>query len=221
MRSCYEATMQFDKKGEIKVPIVWYFCGDGAELFPGPHSFGSSNWENPPRSGLGIGEQWDSSFAWRDGSQPFPAPGNGSFCGPLDWYENGCPSDAPPVEYVGDIPECCPQPACQEYFAPEDASTCDLQWEQPGVWVRVTWDFSGCFFLLNGSFSSFIGWHVGDFCPGKPYLGCFVETISLHDFPTVDGAIITDYDEVTGTGTWVGTAAGDVVPGVVFELQMK
>jgi len=109
--------MQFDQAGEIIVPVTWYFAAPGAKQLPAQHPFGSQHtWALGRLPTLGLGERWDSLTPYYNGAQPFYAPGSGSFCGPLDWFENGCPSDAPPINYSdAGVPVCCPQPPCQPW----------------------------------------------------------------------------------------------------------
>lgn len=100
--------MQFDDAGTIKAPVRWYFCKPGALLFEGGNAFASSNWAVIPRQGSGIGEQWDSSFAWDRGDPPAGASGLGDPCGDPLWWANGVPSGSPRLTLSpGGLAQCC------------------------------------------------------------------------------------------------------------------
>jgi hypothetical protein len=89
-------------------PVRWYFCPPGTPFLPFPHLYGSSNWQTDGVIDLGPGERWDSLRPYSKGQLPGPQPPVGEFCGPTDWWQNGVPSDAPPldVNLLGQ-PLCC------------------------------------------------------------------------------------------------------------------
>jgi hypothetical protein len=110
LRSCYTTRMQFDQAGIINVPVRWYFCDDAAQTLPAGTLFYSKNWDTasegwPP----GVGEIWPYDRTWSNGANP-GMNGQGSPCGPTDWFVNGCPSNAPPLTIQGGVPLCCRQP---------------------------------------------------------------------------------------------------------------
>ncbi len=116
LRTAYIVNMQFDEAGEIVVPIKWYFTSPTANTFPGSHAFISSRtWTAHQQPTVGIGERWDSTPSYYNGALPGKFPGTGNICGPIDWFQNGCPSDAPPVTIVNGVPACCPL-LCQQWL---------------------------------------------------------------------------------------------------------
>lgn len=102
--------MVFDQAGTIVVPVTWYWCEPTATPLPfGSGLFGSRNWDKTGFEPLGPGDDRMSPVTYSKGELPFSAPGNGSWCGPDDWWLNGVPSDAPPITFdPWGVPECCP-----------------------------------------------------------------------------------------------------------------
>jgi hypothetical protein len=100
--------MQWDQAGELITPVRWYFVPPGTPPLPFPHLYGSSNWDTDGVIDLGPGERWDSLRPYSKGQPPGPHLTTGEFCGPLDWWQNGCPSNAPllPTNLLGQ-PDCC------------------------------------------------------------------------------------------------------------------
>jgi hypothetical protein len=99
--------MQFDQAGQIVKRVRWFFTAPGAKVFPVPSTFCSSNYELDRERPLGPGEVWNSTRPFSDGATPAGLTGQGSFCGPLDWFVNGTPSDAAPLNLVNGVPRCC------------------------------------------------------------------------------------------------------------------
>lgn len=110
MRSAYVTDMQFDQAGVIVRPIRWYVAPPKARIFRVAPAFHSSNYGDQGGGDLGVGEVWYASKTWSNGATPKWATGEGVFCGPLAWWQNGCPSDAPPLQFIGDNPVCCGTP---------------------------------------------------------------------------------------------------------------
>jgi hypothetical protein len=102
--------MQWDEAGVLVTPVRWYFVPPGTPPLPFPHLYGSSNWDTDGVIDLGPGERWDSLRPYSKGQLPGPQPPAGEFCGSLDWWQNGCPSDAPllPTNLLGQA-DCCIQ----------------------------------------------------------------------------------------------------------------
>jgi hypothetical protein len=111
MRSSYSTSMQFDDDGHIVVPITWYEALPGAKVFPGEHRYGSDVWQPNGLVGLGPGEYWQAPKVWNNGAAPGLFRGTGSPCGPIEWFRDGCPSDAPPLQLDSrGFPVCCKVP---------------------------------------------------------------------------------------------------------------
>lgn len=102
--------MQWDQAGVLVTPVRWYFVPPGTPPLPFPHLYGSSNWDTDGVIDLGPGERWDSLRPYSKGAPPGPQLTTGEFCGSLDWWQNGVPSDAPllPTNLLGQ-PDCCIQ----------------------------------------------------------------------------------------------------------------
>lgn len=106
--------MQFDEAGLVVVPIRWYFAASTAEPLASSHLFGSSNWQKLDIGAVGPGERWDSVRTYDKGENPYAIPGTTGPCGPADWFANGVPSDAPPLDLdFRGVPICCHVPVIQ------------------------------------------------------------------------------------------------------------
>jgi hypothetical protein len=212
VRSCYTVNMQFDAAGEIVVPVTWYFTSPGALTFPGPHRFGSSHtWAPHSLPSIGLGERWDSKPSYANGAQPFYAPGSGSFCGPLDWFAEGCPSDAPPVQYSSaGVPVCCPQPPCQPWF-PATIPSSTVQTVPPGgTYHLVTYDFFAALFNNGpGTIQIEVELEAVECDMASPY-----STVMFVTFVLVDDSeweyFLQSYDPSTHTGLWTPDPAAPV-----------
>lgn len=111
LRSCYEVDMQFDQDAQIIRRVRWYFVPEDTPSFPAPQKFGSQNWQWRGFEPLGIGERWDSDRPWRDGSIPWPIkPPRLCEHVPVEWFDEGCPSNAPPLQLtpLGQATCCAP-----------------------------------------------------------------------------------------------------------------
>ncbi len=84
-------------------------------MFPGAHLFCADIWNDQGRIDLGPGVYWNQIPTWSNGAAPGPFTGQGPPCGPLDWWQHGVPSDAPPLSLDGrGFPLCCHVPVEQE-----------------------------------------------------------------------------------------------------------
>jgi hypothetical protein len=203
MRSAYSVTMQFDQAGEILVPVEWYLCSDDAGYFPTPHLFGSGNYANKANDLFGIGEYWASARPWRNGSQPFFAPGSGAFCGPTDWFQLGCPSDAPPLEYSSaGVPVCCPQPPCQSWYLFPSSRAVQQIAPVSETWV-VQEDLETNHIESSPSvFGLFVHYEGGSgVCGAGTQTGCFLAGSPPLPVFEANGMCIA-YDPVAMVGTW-------------------
>lgn len=108
VRSCYVTTMSFDLAGVLTAPVRWFFTDPNAEIFPGPHLFGSRNYQTCPDEALGPGEVWNAARPWSNGRRPPVLKGTGPVCGNLAWFFTGVPSTAPRLQVdASGIPICC------------------------------------------------------------------------------------------------------------------
>lgn len=110
-RSAAVEFMQFDVAGTLFAPVKWYVAPPGAIPMPGPHLFCADIWNDQGRIDLGPGVYWQQIPTWSNGALPAPFSGQGPPCGQLDWWTNGVPSDAPPLDLdARGVPLCCHVP---------------------------------------------------------------------------------------------------------------
>jgi hypothetical protein len=115
-RACYSTNMQFDEAGLLVRGIKWFEAAPGAGYFPVQHLFGQGReWAEHQLEELGPGERWDSPHVYSKGATVPFLSGSGAFCGPQSWWEDGVPSDAPPVVITDGIPACCGQLTCMPW----------------------------------------------------------------------------------------------------------
>jgi hypothetical protein len=196
--------MQFDQAGTIVVPVQWFFTDPDAKVFPGFHLFGPDRdiWEHQLPA-LGPGEPWNAVRSYEKGEMPAYLKGNGGFCGAEDWWENGVPSDAPPLMYnARGVPGCCPPEPCQP-------------WHQFGpptrVWKRVltgeVWTT-----VLNAPGGYQASTHFGhgalmeaqhtiDPC-GLYFFTSITVNITVPPFVQTVTPVLVSYDPGSTTGTW-------------------
>lgn len=105
--------MWWDAAQTIGSTVRWFFV-DESDFLPFPHAYSSEIWDPVHWINPGIGEAWNLNQDYTNGHLPDPVPSDANYCGPPDWWLNGCPSDAPPLEWVDGLPECC-TPATGEY----------------------------------------------------------------------------------------------------------
>lgn len=98
LRNCYDVDMQFDQDANVIARVRWYFVPDDTPFFPGPQKFGSQYLQWRDFDPGGIGERWDSVRKRNDGTVPWPIQPP-SLCEhtPIEWFDEGAPSDAPPL----------------------------------------------------------------------------------------------------------------------------
>jgi hypothetical protein len=98
--------MWWDAAQTIGSFVRWYFV-DGAPFLPFPHGFTSENWDPVHWGNPDFGEAWDRLQPYDKGAPPSPAPFGVKYCGPVEWWQEGAPSDAAPLVWSGGIPVCC------------------------------------------------------------------------------------------------------------------
>lgn len=107
-RTCFTQLMQFDANGDYIVPVRFYFAVPGAKVFPGPHLYGTDYFLSHVDCDVGPGLYWNDVRVYDKGIPPVGISGQGPPCGPLDWWQNGVPSDAPPLQLdLQGRPLCC------------------------------------------------------------------------------------------------------------------
>ena len=108
IRSCYTVDMIL-RRGDLPVRVRWYRAPDGAEVFPGPHLYSSTNWEEEGEGVADVGEvpgtqKWDSGVNRSKTTGHF-------LCGRLGAWRYG--ADKTDRNLVLDIwgrPKCCNLP---------------------------------------------------------------------------------------------------------------
>lgn len=204
IRTPYIARMQFDAAGTIKANVQWYFADPNAPLFTGPHTFGSSNWEDPERQGFGLGEQWDSSFKRVSGAAPFPFQNSGQMCGTADQFANGVAAGTSPIRYSSGVPTCCMKtvgPRCQP-FNINTLNAAMIMTNAPGFPVLHTFLVSAGKALMTGggtAGATLFGSSL-TICPSGTWCVFNIEGPGLSGLPL---AIPVSYDQVGQIGTYV------------------
>lgn len=219
MRSGYTVVMNFDNAGLVKAKVRWYACEDGAEDFPTPHLFCSIrtwNWHGLMLAG--PGEDLPGGVNWNSSAPPGFFPGTGPFCGPYQWFKDGCPSDAPPL-VIGDdgTPLCCRQPPCQPWYEASIFGT------------RLAFGTPGYPWVLNGDGFDVSEWvshgdsNVIDFTPGGEFLcqglGSTIASCLLTspDYSFDLGCVA--YNPATYTGTFKPLPGSVAPPGFVVQFK--
>lgn len=109
IRVGYDTKMRLRVGGPL-VPVRWYLVPEDTPVFPGYHSFASRVWDNGDGfSGNNpVGEPPDSTFKANQTGPPFLAARPQKFCGNLQWFAEGPPSNAPALVLGADgFPVCC------------------------------------------------------------------------------------------------------------------
>jgi hypothetical protein len=94
LRSGYKRDMRFvrDDPGPV-VEAIWYRCAPSALPFPGPHRFGSGNWDTVHPSPSDLGDQDDLLRTYYNGRRLNSSDGR-SFAGPLEFFQEGADGPA-------------------------------------------------------------------------------------------------------------------------------
>lgn len=99
--------MYFDNAKTLASDVIWYKAPDGAKPLPFPSLFGSETSDTYHWWCPGAGEDDSSRSSYYNGKIPGPFKGR-SYCGPQQWWTNGCPSDAPRLSRnAAGLPSCC------------------------------------------------------------------------------------------------------------------
>jgi hypothetical protein len=219
-RAGYQIDMQFDEKGLIVVPVTWYACAPGAQVFPGFHLYVSGHTWNPHGlPTIGIGERWDSKPIYYNSALPFYAPGTGSFCGPDEWFRSGCPSDAPPIQYSdAGVPTCCPQPPCQPWYDASYAGGRNATGTPGYPWTDGGQGFTVSNWECHGGDDS-VAWTPGGtgLCEAQPVTIGAVEIESTG--PYSFDLQCTAYNDATFTGTWIPATGSIAPPGFIVFFK--
>lgn len=106
-RSCAKSVMFWDDAQTVSSTVRWYFTDE--PFLPFPHRFSSEIWDETHWVNPGAGETDKLPQTYDKGALPSPvAPvPRGAPCGPPEWFANGAPSNAPPLEWLNGIPSCC------------------------------------------------------------------------------------------------------------------
>lgn len=107
MRVCKRKWMWFDEAKTLGGYVNWYWAPKGSKPLPFPTRFTSETWDTVHWWNPGAGEDDMSLSTYSKGALPGPFKGL-SFCGRPEWFQDGCPSDAPPLPKNADgLPACC------------------------------------------------------------------------------------------------------------------
>lgn len=106
LRSCYRTTMVF-RIGDAPVEVTWKWAKEGAQRFPGDHSFGSTNWVERVSDAGDLGEQ-PGDKPWSNGSGVHGDGASLGTCTDANMFISGIPDGelAPEVDSEG-WPLCC------------------------------------------------------------------------------------------------------------------
>ncbi len=212
VRTCFDTDMAFDQKGELVARIRMYWADPGAKMFPDYHLFGADLDFMPHQlDALGPGEIARQFRTYYDGAMPGYFPGTGNFCGPLDWWQNGVPSDAPRLPYSDNgIPACCPQPPCQPWwYDPVDTRSLRVTGFTLTLFNFNNLPFFSTFETLDGNYY---------FQPTTTQVtGCFgtdstMLLVGLIPYPDVNLLLLDSYDPATYTGKYVAPPGSSTPP---------
>lgn len=201
IRSCYESDMVL-VEGQAPIRVRWFRVDKHAELFPGPHLFGSSVWDDP-KENVTVGEQLPLPKIWANGMRPAGLWGRYSLLGKFDDFRTGN-GDNPLSLGVSTVSE--PVECIYERF-------------ENGVTVKEgpapSNSFAGAGGVRFGFGLESAGGHVCVTCsdfPDDPLCNCPIGSVLTLRVDDVSGAALMDGLEVELTRDpfndclWVGTS---------------
>jgi hypothetical protein len=166
LRSCYTASMRFFSDSDMTIPIRWFFCDPGAQVFPTHHRFCSSNWDSDRFGREGPGEVMPHPFQYNKGRGVGFFQGHDliwgnlgtHFCGPLEGFQEGVAFPGVPLgvnafEHL----QCCMQ--FPEFLWLRIIAVTNPgpgQFGAPGDHFRLTWNGDMEAPVWNASFFFFV-----------------------------------------------------------------
>lgn len=109
-RSGYTGSMRFVAgDSSIVRHVSWYRCAPTALPFPGPHAFGSQNWDTDKGDFYPIGDANDLPRSYYNGRRINASDGR-SFAGPANFFLDGAPAPGAIPRGVDGTPVQCMQP---------------------------------------------------------------------------------------------------------------
>lgn len=104
LRACYTTKMRFTEGDLTEYPVAWFFCNEGAQVFPTAHVFNSLNWVGDKFQITTAGEVEDAPRPFSYGVAPVERCNDATlarmrgqgFCGPEEWFHDpGSDAGAP------------------------------------------------------------------------------------------------------------------------------
>lgn len=110
VRSCYSRNIRYVNGDPTqKAVVTWYRSASTAKVFPGPHAFGSANWDTVHPTPTILGDQDGDARKWYSGKRINRSDGR-TFAGPLDFFLNGADAPAPLTKAFDGTPIECLRP---------------------------------------------------------------------------------------------------------------
>lgn len=107
LRHGYQHRWYWDNARSVFSDVIWYKAPAGAKDFPGFSRFGSETLDTVHWYQEGAGEDYATKSSYYNSKIPGPFTGQ-KFCGPIEWYADGCPTDAPLIaRNSSGLPSCC------------------------------------------------------------------------------------------------------------------
>lgn len=207
LRSCYSTQARFFNDSADTSQIIWYWAAEGAQGFPGRHTFAPLSISGgSPYGGGVVGEQVGSPRPWRDGSIPM-APPSGIIDGQARQFYLGQSTADPGIERTAfGIPINC---AGYSGFACSGALPSHYTWQieqplgnvigtcaysSPGIGIftpSIPGAFDGALYCSEGVPVGYYGPAINyQILPGpvvSRYLSGFIGTGPVYGFSLVPG----------------------------------